>query len=620
MDLVKTTELVNALGWSKKTVLEKARKYGWSNVVKGNAILFIETQLPTDVRFALSSYRITKTPVLANSELPTIKSEISDNNTLLMASDKAQETAQYRAAVIYEFKKSGTKIYEFLEAYNEHNAFPLLYKELGFISQPTFYRWIASWKKQGAEGVIPKYGMGKGGAGASLSDEERDLLRHFWLKSTQPSVAHAYRLLKENIPYSKCSYETALRYLQSIPKPTAGLYRLGAGRFENLFLPHMEQNLSRYKSLEVVVSDHHCLDCVVLYDGELIRPWLTTFQDLRSGKVLGWCPCVKPSSLSIVVAYYMCCIRYGVPESLLFDNGKDYRSKFLNGYSQTVKVESPEKFTEEVEIKFQGVFNLLGSDVRFTRTYNGKSKARQERYFRIIGEYFSRELGTYVGSDSRSRPEEADLMWRAINKKEQRHDIPTWDNFVNDLDVSIEYINDSFVCTGSGMDGKTRSAVYEENLPEVIRTADKTLMQKALTKGQIRKVGRNGVKVGSINFYHPALFEFQGTQIKVHESLLTDKEVMCCTLSDQYICNAVGNYFKETGELSADIERLESARKGLTKLAELGSGEVKTSPELENMNAVAKRTNGEREITDVDKCLNIQKIESNNDKFSKEVN
>ena len=608
MELIGTKELSMALGMDRKTVLEKAKKGGWAYMEKSGGMRFIENRLPTDVRFALAAYRSGHPATVKES----VKAEQTEGRKLagdafLNAGDRAQETAQYRAALIYEYKESGMNVQSFCEAYNAGLISAPLHAKLGEVSKATFYNWLAAWKKLGASGVVPKYGMSRGGAGETLTDEERDLLKQFWLRNTQPSARHAWILMRENIPYSRCTYQTALRFLNSIPKVIAGYARQGAGRFENLFLPYMEQDIERYKSLEVVVSDHHCLDCVVMYRGQLTRPWITTFQDLRSGKVLGWCPTVKPSSLSIVVAYYMCCIRYGIPLAVLFDNGKDYHSKWLTGHTESAKVMLPEGIEDEQEIEFKGLFQIVGSDVRFTRTYNGKSKARQERYFRIIGEYLAKEMGTYVGSDTKTRPDDAQLMYRSINGMAQRHDIPSWEEFVERANAMIEYINDSLPCTSAYMHGKTRSEVFEENLPPEIRRADKAVLQKALLKGQMRKVGRNGVSVHGVDFWNMELVRFQRTEIRVYEDITNSERVMCCTKQGEFICYAEANYFKETGELSRDIDKLSGARKSITEWAVCGSGQVKVAPEFETMVDVALeayRAKGSTdEIGHVDKFL-----------------
>lgn len=589
MELVKTKELALALGMSRKAVLEKARRDGWAYVEKSGGMQFVENRLPTDIRFAVAAYRSGQPAVkkAEEKELALQESRKLAGDAFLNAGDRAQEKAQYRAALIYEYRESGMNVQDFIGAYNNGLCCTQLFSRLGEVSKATFYNWLAAWKKLGASGVVPKYGMSRGGAGETMTDEERNLLKHFWLRNTQPSARHAWILMRENIPYSHCTYQTALRFLNSIPKVIAGYARQGAGRFENLFLPYTEQDIGRYKSLEVVVSDHHCLDCVVMYHGQLTRPWITTFQDLRSGKVLGWCPTVKPSSLSIAVAYYMCCIRYGIPLGVLFDNGKDYHSKWLTGHTESVKVMLPEGIEEEQEIEFKGLFQIVGSDVRFTRTYNGKSKARQERYFRIIGEYLAKEMGTYVGSDTRTRPDDAQLMYRSINGMARRNDIPSWEDFVEGAHAMIEYINDRLPCESAYMHGKTRSQVFDENMPAEVRHADKAVLQKALLKGQVRRVGKNGVKVHGINFWGPELPRYEKTDIRVYEDITNSERVMCCTQHGDFICYAEANYFKETGELSHDIKRVEGVRKSITEWAIQGTTQVKVAPEFETMMDVA---------------------------------
>jgi hypothetical protein len=381
-------------------------------------------------------------------------------------------------------------------------------------------------------------------------------------------------------PHSRCTNQTDSSLLQSIPPTEGDYYKNKKKKFEDLYLPYVEQNIYQYKSLDLVVSDHHVLDCVVVYRGKLIRPWVTTFQDYRSGKIVGFFPTVKPSSLSIIAAYYMCCIRYGVPKAVLFDNGKDYRSKLINGYQTTAKQFTPDGIAEDVEVFFQGVLPALGSAVRFTKTYSAKSKGRQERYYRILGEYLSKDIGSYVGSDTTTKPEDADLMWRSIDGMAKREDIPTWDYFTRAATAMIEYINDSFKSQGKGMDGKTRSRVFEENIPEQIRRVAKEELQQALYRSEVHKCGRNGIKHHGIYYYHPALLQYASQDVVIRNKIITDNEMPVYAIDGTFICNAVGDYFAEGQNLGQAIKRVESVRKHtLLSLAERGTNEVAIAAE-----------------------------------------
>lgn len=597
---IKTKEIADALHMSRKAVLEKAAEEGWICRKKGNALQFLETRLPQPVRFALSQTAI-------QTQNAAVKA-----GGLGALSDKARNAATGRACFLYEYTESGLKPAEFCEAYNVGVVCTYLKNQLGEVSLRTLYRWLKESKESVAAGIsplsalAPRYGLKKSGAGVTLTQTERDLLRYFWLKPSQPRMADAYRMMIDNFTTSLCKYQTAVRFLNSIPPLERDYFRLGKSRFENLYLPYVEQNIYRYKSLDMVVSDHHCIDAVVLYRGKLVRPWITTFQDYRSGKVLGWCPSVNPSSLSIIVAYYMCCIRYGVPREVLFDNGKDYRSKLLNGRFEKAKIVTPEKLTEETEIFIKGVFPSIGSQVHFTRVYSGKSKGRQERYYRVISEELSKSFTSYIGSDTNTRPEEAALMWRSLNGLAKRDDIPTYEYFVQAAGAMIELINDTYKSNGKGMDGKTRTKVFEENLPENVRFAEKEDLQQALYCGEVRKCGRNGIRMHNAKYYHQDLTAYAGQDVIVRNSLLRSDEVQVCRLDGTLICTASAGCFDETDRTEEAIGRVEHIKKlTLGQLAEIGTKENSLAPEKKTQIDVALRRYG-TELSGIDELLGIE--------------
>jgi hypothetical protein len=284
----------------------------------------------------------------------------------------------------------------------------------------------------------------------------------------------------------------------------------------------------------------------------------------------------------------MAVIQYGIPRKLIFDNGKDYRSEILNGKTTTAKTWTPEKWNEEKEVYIQGLFYMIGSEVSFTLPYNGKSKGRQERYFGTLKEYFSKDVGSYIGGDTRERPEDSALYFRAINGMAKRNDVPSWEEAVNGLGAMIAYVNDRISSGGKGMDGKTAGQVFAENLPADIRRADRDTLRLALSKGELRQVRNNTVKIRDVPYYHPDLILYSGQQVMVRSMLTTDEEVMICDLNGRALFNARANYFFEGDDLNAATKRLRGAQKlNLLRLAEMGTGEVQADPEYETMIQVA---------------------------------
>jgi hypothetical protein len=104
-------------------------------------------------------------------------------------------------------------------------------------------------------------------------------------------------------------------------------------------------------------------------------------------------------------------------------------------------------------------------------------------------------------------------MWRSIDGMAKREDIPTWEYFARAATAMIEYINDTFTSQGKGMDGKTRSRVFEENLPGILRRMSKEELQQALYRSEVHRCGRNGIKHHGVYYYHPALARYAGQDV-----------------------------------------------------------------------------------------------------------
>ena len=581
MGYVSTKALAEALGLSRKGVLEKAKAEGWLLKKDSRGKVFNEETLPIDVRRRLFEIKkVSSAPVQIQEK---------DNSLYKQVSDDERQMASFKSALIWEANKakaSGINTTDFIANYN-NGAYPAIYSMLGSISVRAFYRWLSAFKKQGCSGLVRQYGLTRKGAGESLLDIERYYLESFWLKESQPTMAYAFKMMKVNFPDSLCSYTTAVRYLQSLPIPLRDYKRLGITKAESLHQPYVEQNYLRYKSMEKVVSDHHCLDLVIKYKGKLVRPWITVFQDFRSGKIVGWCPSIAPSSLSILAAYYMMVMNYGIPDLALFDNGKDYRSKLLNGYDESFEIYLPSGLSEEEIIHIQGSLPMLGTRIQFTDVYRGQSKGRLERTFGIFADYLSKPSGTYIGHDTTSRPEEVQTYYRAINKKAKREDFPDWDWFVHALDCIVNYINDVLPSEGKGMNGKTRSLVFEENY-EAKKIVDDETLALALTRPEKRRVRKSQVEIGKRKYYHQSLFEWNGRDVVVRQWLHKDDEVVVCTPHGQVICRAIADATLESERLTETLERIGHIRKqNLKQLAEMGTKEVEAAPEYSTMIEVA---------------------------------
>ena len=191
-------------------------------------------------------------------------------------------------------------------------------------------------------------------------------------------------------------------------------------------------------------SDHTCLDIFVITgtnpDGtpKSERVWLTGMLDSATNALVGYCLTTEPNTQSIAEAFTRAAVYtidsdfVGLPSHLYIDNGKDYRSKQMEG-SPEAHSTNDNNFTEE------GMLSWLGVEVHHALPYKGRSKTI-ERVWRTIEEQWISDLPGYCGSNPFERPDrlEADRKAGTLYTYQQFADYfaetiyPGYNNFKSD--------------------------------------------------------------------------------------------------------------------------------------------------------------------------------------------
>ena len=222
----------------------------------------------------------------------------------------------------------------------------------------------------------------------------------------------------EDIPFT-CSRETEKIVIPSTRKPLNALsHEIEESDIEmarkgvHYWNSHFAFTATRKKP-EMVnhlwYSDHTQLDLFVITgtkpDGspKVERVWLTGMLDSATNALVGYCITTTPNTQSIIEAFTRAAVYtvdsdfVGLPEHLYIDNGKDYRSKQIEG-SDDDKTQFDGCFTEE------GMLGWLGVDVTHALPYNGRAKTI-ERVWRTIEEQWIADLPGYCGSNPLDRPD-----------------------------------------------------------------------------------------------------------------------------------------------------------------------------------------------------------------------
>ncbi|HKD84030.1 MAG TPA: DDE-type integrase/transposase/recombinase, partial [Terriglobales bacterium] len=182
-----------------------------------------------------------------------------------------------------------------------------------------------------------------------------------------------------------------------------------------------------------------------------VRPWLTAVIDMRSRKIVGTTWSASPSSHTISSALRVAIENFGIPQTLVIDNGKDYEKIGRIDFS-------PE---------CSGVLVRLGIQPHYCLPRHPQSKLI-ESWFGTVRKRFDCLWPSYCGSNPTDRPEqciEALKEHQAFLKgKRKSSPLPTASEFIATARQWIEEYNSQHPHSGRGMKGRTPDEIFNELL------------------------------------------------------------------------------------------------------------------------------------------------------------
>jgi transposase InsO family protein len=206
----------------------------------------------------------------------------------------------------------------------------------------------------------------------------------------------------------KASYQTFVRFVDSVPQPVKTMARKGEDAYRNSeLLSH--RDIASMLPMDYVVMDHRVLDlfCLAPERGgwRLMRPWLTAALDMRTRKFLAWVIVETPSSDSIAAVLRQVFAKFGLPEHLYWDNGRDFRCEFFEGSAaQRCTAGAITSLPE----KWCGVLESVGVRVTHAIAYNARAKLIEPAFLNVS--HFDRTLPEYCGHKPGTRPERLAAM------------------------------------------------------------------------------------------------------------------------------------------------------------------------------------------------------------------
>lgn len=436
------------------------------------------------------------------------------------------------------------------------------------ISKGILYRKKAALKADDLAGLIDNRGSWKRGT-SSIPDVAWECFLYFYLDEAQhpinACIDYTRMWLEDKAPQylPLPDYSSFYRKVQTaIPKPLEIMGREGMKAFQDRCGTYIRRTYEGMVSNEWWIADNHTFDVQTKgKNGEIHRLYLTAFFDARSGIFTGCYVTNAPSSQATLIALRKGILKYGIPQNIYVDNGREFLTRDVGGLGHRQKKSTKNDFTPPP------VFERLGIKMTNAIVRNAKAKII-ERRFRDVKDRLSRLFPTYTGGNVVERPE------RLKKVMKDSDNIPTDDEFTKAVEDILEYYfnEQSYSGAVSADSGKTRMQVYRENLHEqrIASEFDLNLMLMRSTRSQ--KVGRRGVHImvadERIDYFNDELkANYFGQSVYCRYDPENMSTVRVYDLKDNYLMTvpadneAVREYGASRDELAVAIRKTKSFEK-----------------------------------------------------------
>lgn len=441
----------------------------------------------------------------------------------------------------------------------------------------TLYRWCKAAKAAGLEGLLPHWGRTKGRF-VALSTDVQDFLIHEYCQPTQPSPTTVYRrltVLCDHLRVACPSAGTVTRFLASIPPAAVVLARVGPKAWRAGFEPKCVRDFSSLAVGAWWVADHREFDVFVRLgdaDGERIaRPWLTAWLDLRSRTCVGWAVSLGPNSDTIACALRDGILRYGLPQHLYRDNGKDFTCHYWGGKTRVIKGAA----LPQDAMALLGPLGPLGIRTHEATPYTPWAKPIEGWFGGTFPEW-EKTLPGWCGKDAKQRPEK-------LAREIQDGELLPFDEFVDRVAECLDLYHHR---QQDGLDGSPldlwRGVTIERPDP---RTLDVLLMRggkAVVTSRGIARFGRH--------FWHDRLIDVVGQKLDYRYDP-NRIGALVCFREGKFFCEATHAPTLTMGASEADLKELHRKKRLAKQRAQaaLDDRKVLLRPERVLAEITAKR-------------------------------
>jgi len=398
----------------------------------------------------------------------------------------------------------GQALRNFVALFNENNP-----------NKRTSYSSIVKMRKRydkfGIDGLLANYDST---TRTTVNQNDFDYFKNLYLVEGAPSLRSCWdqtlgHALSLDATIDKSTFPSYMAFKRRLDKeiPVQAIYlaRYGASAYKRKFENYIERDYSTITCGKVWVSDHAQIDVAVFdSEGNVVFPWVTAWRDYKSGKWLGWLlQCGSPNSDRIFQAFYYAAEKFGLPEDVIIDNGKDYRCKDFAGGRKNEKIK-----IENDTNKTSSMLDELNVSVHFALPYNAQTKPI-ERDFLKLKEILSKHIYGYRGGNVVERPER---LVKEI-KADKVYEFERFKTAFNDYIINILNKKPS---EGKNHKGLSPDELFDKEFKEIIKPTHEALKLFCTRTSRNFTIARNGIKDRQLEITYWADWMVSQMSVKVY--------------------------------------------------------------------------------------------------------
>lgn len=445
------------------------------------------------------------------------------------------------------------------------------------ISPDILYRKYSAYKNECYEELIDKRGGWNKGK-SKLADDSViwQSFLSLYLDQSEPKISKCYRMvcayIAEEYPELTVEIPSVACFRRKIETLSFAILEYshkGAKAMHDHCVPHANRRKDAVYANDVWVMDNYTID-VIIKENEnsekTKRLYITTVLDVKSNVLVGWNITESPDSNSTLDALRFAMLRFGIPKTLYFDNGREFTTLDIAGEQRRRKVAKDKKGDIPLTI-----VEKLGIELIFAEVTNAQAKV-VERIHRIIKEQYCTAQYGYCGGNVVERPEILKTNIKNGNIETEAELRETFADFADNI-----YNVQPYGSSETKYKGMTLIDVWNASIAETsIRKASAEVLDLLMLRNAgFQNVKRDGVFImyhGEKIWYYDKKITWQhiGEKVCVRYDRNDPSNVRIYDTEDRYLFSwecadwLITKYFNESKE----------------KLAELGRGKANVAKQI----------------------------------------